>query len=105
MKANGIESIQAILCTHYHNDHIGGIPDIRREFGSDIPIYKYCNEAIDAKIDLSFLGISDLQQFECEGATLIAHHCPGHCDDHIVFELKEEKGIFSGDCILGEGSS
>merc|ERR1712176_830110 len=79
--------------------------DIQKTFGLNIPVYKYQSEEIDAKLDMDFVGIADMQTFECEGATLIAHYAPGHCDDHIVFELKEENGIFCGDCILGEGST
>ena len=104
MKDNNINDIQCIICTHFHFDHIGGIKSIRKAFNKDIPIYKYKNINYDNKLDLKFNNIVDKQIFKCNGATLIAHYTPGHCDDHIVIEYVEENAIFSGDCILGEGS-
>jgi glyoxylase-like metal-dependent hydrolase (beta-lactamase superfamily II) len=40
-----------------------------------------------------------------EGATLVAYHTPGHAFDHCSFWLQEEKSLFSGDHVLGWGTT
>jgi glyoxylase-like metal-dependent hydrolase (beta-lactamase superfamily II) len=43
--------------------------------------------------------------FKVEGATIRAVHSPGHSHDHMCFVLDEENAMFTGDNVLGHGSS
>lgn len=40
MKEVGCETLDAILLTHWHADHVGGVEDIRKTLGGVIPVYK-----------------------------------------------------------------
>uniref|UniRef100_A0A7S4M6C7 Metallo-beta-lactamase domain-containing protein n=1 Tax=Vannella robusta TaxID=1487602 RepID=A0A7S4M6C7_9EUKA len=96
--------IQEIICTHWHHDHIGGIPQLTKE--NSIPVSKFADPH-DAEFlpDYTFRHIKDSAVFECEGATMVALFTPGHSDDHLSFWFPEENSLFSGDCVLGEGTT
>lgn len=49
--------------------------------------------------------IEDGQVFCVEGATIRAVHAPGHSHDHMCFILEEENAMFTGDNVLGHGTS
>lgn len=100
--------IEHIIITHWHKDHIGGIKDvlaITKE--RDCTVWKY-ERSDGAEPDTGGIQINKLknnQEFFTDGASLKVIHTPGHTTDHIILYLKEENAVFSGDCILGEGSS
>ncbi|OAQ60745.1 beta-lactamase-like protein [Pochonia chlamydosporia 170] len=92
-------SLSHVLLTHWHGDHTGGVPDLLRLY----PYLKdeiYKNDPNGTQQD-----ITDNQIFAVEGATVRAIHVPGHSEDHMCFILEEEMAMFTGDNILGHGTS
>lgn len=88
-----------VLLTHWHGDHTGGVPDLIQRYPHLVDhIYK--NEPDNGQQD-----IDDGQLFKVEGATIRAVHAPGHSEDHMCFVLEEENAMFTGDNILGTGTS
>uniref|UniRef100_A0A060TDD6 ARAD1D42900p n=1 Tax=Blastobotrys adeninivorans TaxID=409370 RepID=A0A060TDD6_BLAAD len=99
-----------VLLTHWHPDHVGGINDIVNIVCANQRrppvIRKYPNYRDDA-LPSKIVPVASGEKFVTEDgtATLVAYHTPGHADDHLVFVLEEEGAIFSGDNVLGEGST
>jgi len=103
--------IKGLVLTHWHHDHVGGIPDVIRDVvgSSSIPLYKYPRypneKPSDSDEKLHYTFLKDKQQISVEGATLEVIFTPGHSTDHVCLRLLEEDAIFSADCVLGEGTA
>ncbi len=104
MERAGCEAIQEILLTHGHPDHIGGAESVMKRFG-EVPVHKRPWPENDAIYPFEISPIDDGSLIEAEGATLRAIHTPGHCPDHLCFVLEEERCVFSGDNVLGIGTT
>ncbi|XP_069158495.1 endoribonuclease LACTB2-like [Procambarus clarkii] len=101
-------TIDRIVITHWHHDHIGGLMDVLGCLGGCVKVYKFRradapDEPLHESVRLIKLKHND--EIKTEGATLKVLHTPGHTTDHVVLAVEEEGAVFSGDCILGEGTA
>jgi|SRR5579872_7021871 len=96
-------SVTAILLTHTHPDHAGGAGWLAEAL--DVPIY------VSPDADEAFLARSHVRPidtdavFEAGRTTLRAVAMPGHARDHVCFWVDSLRLLFSGDNILGRGTT
>lgn len=105
-KALGNNTIKLIICTHWHGDHVGGITDIFKHVtNGPIPVHKLRRMDSPEVDNIKFDYILPGSIITAPGVTLKCIATPGHTSDHLSLYFEEEGSLFSGDCILGEGSS
>jgi len=105
MERCGCERIQEIVLTHGHPDHIGGVRSVMQRFGR-VRVRKLPSALFDgAYADLGLEPLAEGEPVTTEGATLRGVHAPGHAPDHLNFMLEEEHALFSGDNVLGVGTT
>ena len=100
----GCTEIQEIVLTHAHVDHIGGVAQVLERFGP-LRVSKLPWPELDRTCPVPVTPIGDGDRLHTEGATLRAVHAPGHAPDHLCFVLEEEGALFSGDNVLGVGTT
>jgi glyoxylase-like metal-dependent hydrolase (beta-lactamase superfamily II) len=96
--------IQEIVLTHGHPDHIGGAADVIRRHGP-LRVRKRPFAHFDDRHPVEVTPLADGDVVRTEGATLRALYTPGHALDHLCFVLEEERSLFSGDNVLGVGTT
>jgi glyoxylase-like metal-dependent hydrolase (beta-lactamase superfamily II) len=96
--------IQEIVLTHGHVDHIRGVEGICEQYGP-LRVSKFPWPEFDRACAVEMTPLADGDVVGCEGATLRALHTPGHAADHLCFMLEEEQSAFSGDNVLGVGTT
>jgi len=104
LEQSGFRGLQEIVLTHGHPDHVGGVASVLERFGS-VPVRKRPDPEADARLPFPIAPLDDGDAVETDGARLRALHTPGHAGDHLCFLLEEEGAVFSGDNVLGVGTT
>ena len=92
----------AILATHHHGDHVGGVPELLERF--TVPVFGPAGEPID---DLTrSLGDGDHVELAQFGVNFEVLAVPGHTRAHIAYYDRKHSScgvVFCGDTLFASG--
>jgi hydroxyacylglutathione hydrolase len=90
-------SLDAVVLTHTHADHVGVLNDVVEEFGVEV----WGHDGSSAYVDHDFeegdtvrVGDTDFEVW----------HTPGHKEDHVCLYSRDGGVLFAGDLVFSGGS-
>ncbi len=95
--------VAAICLTHAHADHAGAAEIAGRRFGA--PVAASADTLARRQLAGRALADGDSVEAPGEGWRLVAIRTPGHSADHTAYLLDPGRAVFTGDLVLGTGSS
>jgi glyoxylase-like metal-dependent hydrolase (beta-lactamase superfamily II) len=101
--ALGTSQVAALCLTHYHADHAAGAADLMIRLAA--PLAATPESADRAALDPPALPLAPGSTVSFGGGRLEVVGTPGHCADHLCFYWPQARALFTGDVVLGEGTS
>ena len=94
-------TLTAILATHHHNDHVGGVPALVHKFS--VPVFGPANESIPDRTRA--LREGDVVDVPGLPVSLRVLDIPGHTAGHIAYfgDVGGEPSLFCGDTLFAAG--
>jgi glyoxylase-like metal-dependent hydrolase (beta-lactamase superfamily II) len=90
-----VDSLDAVVLTHTHPDHVGSVDAVRSAFGVETLGWDPTQPAVDAELGETIrLGDHDYRVL----------HTPGHKDDHVALHAPESGRCFGGDLVFANGA-
>jgi len=98
LDAHGL-ALTAILATHHHNDHVGGVRALLERF--DVPVFGPANETIPGRTRA--LREGDAFEVPALGMRLSVLDIPGHTAGHVALFDAAAPLVFCGDTLFAAG--
>lgn len=96
----GNAEVAGVFLTHWHSDHSEGVRTFARLVDAPVGSWSPMTSGDPLEIPLH-----DGERAGAGGVHLTAIHTPGHASDHLSFWLEEERALFTGDHVLGRGTT
>lgn len=94
--------VEAVLLTHAHGDHSAGARATADEFRAPVR----ASRATLDRLGVSGNAVEDGDTIDWDGdLRFVAVHTPGHSADHVAYLLLPGRDVFTGDLVLGTGTS
>jgi hydroxyacylglutathione hydrolase len=116
LEALGITTVEAILLTHTHFDHVGAVAPVARATGA--PVYCPALEThilADINGHMRIPGFGPFEDYDADetvsggetldlaGLRFEVSFVPGHSPGHVAYALRDHEALLSGD-VLFQGS-
>jgi glyoxylase-like metal-dependent hydrolase (beta-lactamase superfamily II) len=116
LTALGITTLDAILLTHTHFDHVGAVAPVAKATGAPV----YCPELetpvlADIMAYVPWPGFGPFESYDADhtvaggeelnlaGLTFDVIFTPGHSPGHVTYSVRDERALLAGD-VLFQGS-
>jgi hydroxyacylglutathione hydrolase len=116
LQALEITSVEAILLTHTHFDHVGAVAEVAQATGAPVYVPELEAEILANVNDyVRFPGFGPFESYDADetvaggetlelaGLNFEVSFTPGHSPGHVSYALPEHDALFSGD-VLFQGS-